>query len=164
MRSGTRTMLKRRWTPLGHRPPSPVKIGYEYVYLYAAVNPYTGHLLALLLPRMNKECFTIFMDYFAEQTGTLYGSEAVLLIADGASNHQAEVIQGSTILLQKLPAACPELNPAERFFQALRLELSNQVFEEYEQVIEKIEEILQKYFNNPELVRSLTHFPYIRLP
>ena len=162
MRSGTRTELKRRWKPKGHRPICNVKIEYQFVYLYAALNPYDGKLIALLLPHMTKDCFSIFMEYFEEQTQSYYGEEEVLVILDGASNHQSDVLNSERIRLEKLPAACPELNPAERFFEQLRTELSNIVFEEIEQVEEKLIKILKKYYDNPELIQSLTYFPYIR--
>jgi transposase len=162
MRSGTRTELKRRWKPKGHRPICRVKIGYKYVYLYAALNPYDGQLVALLLPFMTKECFRIFMEYFEHQTQMVYGDEKILMILDGASNHQSDVINSERIFLEKLPPACPELNPAERFFEQLRTELSNHVFEELEQVEEYLIAILQKYFTKPEMICSLTHFKYIR--
>jgi len=162
MRSGTRTELKRRWKPRGHRPICKVKIGYKFVYLYAALNPYDGQLIALLLPFMTKTCFKIFMEYFEQQTQKLYGDEKILMILDGASNHQSDVIESDRVLLEKLPAACPELNPAERFFEQLRTELSNLIFEELNQVEDYLIQILQKYYKNPELICSLTHFAYIR--
>jgi len=162
MRSGTRTDLKRRWKPKGHRPICKVRIGYKFVYLYAALNPYDGQLVALLLPFMTKECFRIFMDYFEEQTQAVYGDEKILMILDGASNHQSDVIKSERMVLEKLPPACPELNPAERFFEQLRTELSNLVFEQLEQVEDYLIKILQKYYNNPDLICSLTHFKYIR--
>ena len=162
MRSGTRTELKRRWKPKGHRPICRVKIGYKFVYLYAALNPYDGQLIALLLPFMTKECFRIFIGYFEEQTKMVYGDEKILMILDGATNHQSDVINSERIFLEKLPPACPELNPAERFFEQLRTELSNQVFEQLEQVELYLIKILQKYYTNPQLICSLTHFNYIR--
>ena len=162
MRSGTRTELKRRWKPKGDRPICRVKIGYKFVYLYAALNPYDGQMVALILPFMTKECFRIFMEYFEEQTQILYGNEKILMVLDGASNHQNDVINSGRVFLEKLPPACPELNPAERFFEQLRTELSNLVFEELTQVEDYLIEILQKYYKNPELICSLTHFKYIR--
>jgi transposase len=126
------------------------------------LNPYDGQLVALLLPYMTKECFRIFMEYFEQETQEIYGEEEILMILDGASNHQSDVISSKRILLEKLPPACPELNPAERFFEQLRTELSNLVFDELEQVEEHLIKILQKYYENPQLICSLTHFPYIR--
>lgn len=162
MRTGTRTELKRRWGPRAHRPRVKLKIGYKFVYLYLAVNPYTGQLIALLLPYMTKDCFKIFMDYFTQQVQQQYGEQKILLIVDGASNHQADVITNKQICLHKLPTACPELNPAERFFEQLRSEISNQVFEKIEQVEDFLSQILKKYFDQPDTVVKLTCFPYIR--
>lgn len=66
---------------------------------------------------MTKESFGVFINYFKEHTRQLYGSEQnVLLITDGAGAHQPDLVKGSTITLEKLPAASPELNPVERFF------------------------------------------------
>lgn len=162
MRTGTRTERKRRWGPKGHRPIAKVKIGYDFVYLYAALNPYSGQLIALLLPNMTKVCFGIFMEYFTEEVKKVYGKEKVLLIGDGASNHQKDAIPTDQVVLKILPTACPELNPAERFFEQLRTEISNFVFEKVEDVELHLCRILQKYFKKPELVSSLTKFPYIR--
>lgn len=162
MRSGTRTDLKRRWTPKGHRPLGRVKIGYEFVYLYAAINPYTGHLIALLLPYMTKECFEIFMAHFTQQVQAKYNQKTVLMICDGASNHQESVIYSDNVVLHKLPTACPELNPVERFFEQLRTELSNKVFLSISEVEEHLCRILQKYFESTQRVSKLTLFPYIR--
>lgn len=162
MRCGNRTALKRRWTPCTHRPISPIKIGYQFVYLYAAINPYNGHLIALLLPSMKKVCFELFMRHFEQQTLDKYGQQAVLLVADGASNHQHDTIEHKRINLKILPRACPELNPVERFFEQLRAEMSNQVFETIEQVEDYLTNILYKYFEQPDRVSSLTLFNYIR--
>lgn len=163
MRSGTRTELKRRWSGKGHRPICKVKIGYEFTYLYAAVNPYDGTLIALLLPYMTKECFKIFMEHFQEQARNLYADEKVLIVLDGAKNHQVSALpNNSSIILQKLPTACPELNPAERFFQQLRTELCNLVFDTIHDVQQHLISILKKYFDSPQLIQSLTLFNYIR--
>lgn len=159
MRYGTRTTLKRRWTPSGHRPRCRVKIGYDFGYLYCALCPFTGDLFCLLLPNMKKECFQIFIDEFEKHTT---GEGETLLILDGAGCHQADTLRDdSRLALEKLPAACPELNPAERFFQELRKELANQVFETLEAVEEKVEQLLENYWSEPNLIMRLTSFPYI---
>lgn len=159
MRYGTRTQLKRRWTPVGHRPQCPVKIAYEFGYLYCAICPFTGDLFCLLLPNMKKECFQIFTREFAKHTK---GAGETLIILDGAGCHQdAYLEEGSHLAMEKLPTACPELNPVERFFQELRRALANQVFETIEAVEEKIKQILKTYWSEPNLIMRLTSFPYI---
>jgi transposase len=159
MRYGTRTALKRRWTPSGHRPKCRVKIGYEFGYLYCAICPFSGDLFCLMLPNMKKECFQIFVDEFEKH---ISGSGETLMILDGAGCHQADTIRtDSTLALEKLPTACPELNPAERFFQELRRELANQVFETIGEIEEKIKQLLENYWREPNLIMRLTSFPYI---
>ena len=54
MRFGLRTNLKNRWTPKGIRPKGNIKIGYQWGYLYAAVNPKEGLLQAWLMPDMQQ--------------------------------------------------------------------------------------------------------------
>ena len=54
MRVGTRTDLGRKWTPSGVRPVGGQKIGYNYLYLYVSIKPFTGEICAMILPRLNK--------------------------------------------------------------------------------------------------------------
>lgn len=160
MRYGTRTALKRRWTPVGHRPQCRVKIAYEFGYLYCAICPFTGDLFGLLLPSMKKECFEIFIKEFLDWLPPQ--SEQTLMILDGAGSHQQSIVgENSSLRLEKLPSACPELNPVERFFQELRRELSNQVFETIEEIEQRIQHLLQRYWSEPNRVIRLTHYTYI---
>ncbi len=62
MRVGRRTALGKKWTPIGVRPLGKQKIGYEYLYLYVSLKPFTGEMFAMFLPRLNKECFGIFAE------------------------------------------------------------------------------------------------------
>lgn len=93
MRSGTRSESKRRWTARGHRPLCKVKLGYGFTYLYCALAPATGQLIALILPEMTLECFDIFLAHFKTQTRALHGTHPVMLIADKAGSHQKSVCE-----------------------------------------------------------------------
>ena len=162
MRNGTRSECKRRYREKGSRPVCKMKLGYEYCYLYTALQPFEGQLISLILPDMTKESFTLFMDYFYQETKLLYGTaKKVLLITDGAGAHQPTAIAHSNIILQKLPSASPELNPVERFFEELRKALSNQVFNTTEALEDKLCEVLQHYYKNPTALISLTNYPYL---
>jgi transposase len=148
----------------GSRPVCRMKLGYQYCYLYAALQPFEGRLISLILPDMTKESFCVFMEYFHKETQCLYGTaKKVLLITDGAGAHQETVIAHSNITLQKLPAASPELNPVERFFEELRKALSNQAFDTIEALGDKLCEVLQQYYQNPAAVISLTNYPYLSI-
>lgn len=166
MGSGTRSECKRRWTPEAHRPKCRMKLGYEFCYLYAALNPFTGALFSLILPDMTKESFSLFSEHFSKYLNKVYGyvskeagpgkvKDKVLLIADGAGAHQAQVCAGVGVDFTKLPTACPELNPVERFFEELRKELSNHVFEGMAELEKHLIAILKKYYKSPQTIISL---------
>jgi transposase len=75
------------------------------------------------------------------------------MILDGAGSHQQNAVgENSSLHLEKLPSACPELNPLERFFQELRRELSNQVFETIEEMSRRYSFCLPRYWNEPNTV------------
>ena len=162
MRSGTRSQSKRRWTPCGHRPVCKVKLGYEFTYLYCALAPATGELMALLLPEMTKQCFEVFMDHFQQRTKALHGHHRVLLLADRAGAHQRQVCEQRGIAIMHLPRGCPELNPVERFFEELRKELADHIFDNLRQVEVHLSRVLKKYWKHPELIIQLCHYPYMR--
>lgn len=162
MRSGTRSQCKTRWSRKGQRPLCRMKLGYEFCYLYAALCPATGHLLALILPDMTKASFGIFSAYFSQQVKQRYGTTPVLLIADGASAHQKEVCLKNGIRLEHLPTACPELNPVERFFEELRKEMSNHVYDTIDAAENHLSTILHKYFQNQNKIIRLCLYPYTR--
>lgn len=161
MRTGTRTELKRRWTPQGHRPVCKVKLGYEFSYLYAALAPVKGVLIALLLPDMTTECFTVFFQFFEKEVEAFYPKGKILLILDQASTHQLKTAKDSRVVLHYLPVAAPELNCAERFFEEIRKPLSNRMFQTIDDVEEFLCEALNKYYQTPKLIIQLCHYPYM---
>ncbi len=145
MRLGARTALGRKWTPIGVRPCGRQRIGYEYLYLYVSLKPFTGELFAMFLPRLDKVCFGIFA---GERSQTL--ERKILMVADGATAHRLE---DEKIQLVKLPAYAPELNPVERFFEELKSELEFCVFESLNEAETYLTEILERYFKKPKLVK-----------
>ncbi len=161
MRCGTRTEAARRWMPLGERPCCPVRIGYQYSHLYAAICPATGDLFALFLPHVTVECFLIFQREFHEHLDK-NGSQPALLVLDRASAHRfAPHHNPQSLTRLLLPSASPELNPVERFFKELRKHLKCRIFHSLDEVHDRLESVLKKYWENPNLVVSITNFPYL---
>jgi len=156
MRFGTRTELKRKWTPPGHRPKAPIRIGYAFAYLYVALCPFSGEIFAMSLPFMSKACFQLFVQQWQE---TL--TEPTLLVADRASTHQVRLLKDTVITLQHLPTACPELNPVERFFEELRSRLANHVFDSLQQAEEQVIKAVKEFLDEPLKVVSLTNYDYL---
>ena len=161
MRTGTRTELKRRWTPVGHRPLCKVKLGYEFTYIYAALAPVSGELIALLLPDMTGDSFQLFLQFFETQVKKLYSQGKILLILDQASAHQYRTPKNSRVVLHYLPVASPELNCVERFFAEIRKPLSNRVFKDIAEVEKFLCRTLKKYYNTPRLIVKLCLYPYM---
>lgn len=162
MRYGTRTHSRKRWTRKGRRPVCKVKIGYKWGYLYVAICPYTGDIFACLLSHLNKNCFNIFIKAFKEylvKEGIFKGK--LLIIGDGASAHQKGLVEKHALDWEKLPTACPELNPVERFFQELRKYTANQVFEELNEIETVLQKLIEEYTANPNAVSKLTLFSYL---
>ena len=64
--------------------------------------------------------------------------------------------------LEHLPAYSPQLNPAERFFQELRRQLKNRVFDSYEEVEEAVSAAVKPYCQDPQRVKRLTGSPWLQ--
>jgi len=161
MRYGTRTHCRRRWTRHAHRPVCPVKLGYEWGYLYVALCPFTADMYALFLSHLDKQCFTYFLHQLQAHLQEK-GIKKALLVGDGATAHTSQPwAEESVFAWQKLPTACPELNPVERFFEELRAKTSNKVFADKQQLESYLESLILNYYAHPYLVPKLTLFPYL---
>ena len=156
LRAGTRTDLGRKWGPSGHRPISPVKIGYESVYLYLALCPFTGKGFATFLPKLNGAYFRWFIDQI---NGGL--ERPTLFVADGAKAHKADYFAATHMTFSKLPPACAELNPVERVFLEVRRGLKSRVFATLAQAQSRVKEVLEELFSTSGTIVSLACFPYI---
>jgi hypothetical protein len=137
-----------------------VKLGYEYGYLYCLLCPLTGALFGLYLPTMEKRCWERFLAEFEAWLGGERGE--TLVVVDGDGSHQADVLGAkSRLRVEKLLAASPAVHPAERFCEALRRELSNRLYETLDEIEERLTEIWERYWREPQLVKWLTGYPYI---
>jgi hypothetical protein len=137
-----------------------VKLGYEWGYLYVALCAYSGELLAMYFSHLDKACFSVFLQHLQHHL-TQKGISKVLLIGDGAT---APYIAGLVCLpidWQKLPTACRELNPVERFFEELRKPTANQVFANRGQLEDCLTRLIVDYQQQPEKVSKLTFYAYL---
>jgi transposase len=157
LRAGTRTELGHKWTPKGHRPTTPVRIGYENTYLYLTLCPFNGEGFAAFLPQLNSTSFAWFIDKVQKCM-----RQKSLFIADGATAHKTELFDKHILVFERLPAACPELNPVERFFKEIRKQLKHRVFDSLQQAQERIQSIVEQLFEQEGKVVSLTCFPYLK--
>lgn len=146
----------------GVRPLGTMNIGYDYGYLYVAVNPSSGRAFGLILPSMTLDSMKVFIEGFRRwlaEEGEIEADTALIL--DGAGSHRSEKIEYGEIEKELLPPYSPELNPVERFFQELRRELKNKVYESYEEVEQAVSELFKSYLARPEAVKRLTNFHWL---
>lgn len=149
--------MGRKWAPIGHRPVGKVKIGYEFTYLYLTLCPFTGDGFAAFLPKLDSDNFA----WFVKKVEACVTKNS-LFIADGATAHKPNLFDKSKLQLVKLPDACPELNPVERFFKEVRRQLKSRVFDTLELAQQAVEDAVEKVSESAQKVISLTCFPYIK--
>jgi transposase len=116
--------------------------------------PFTGDGFAAFLPKLNSQQFGWFVTKVQECI-----HQPSLFIADGATAHKADLFDKQKLVFVKLPAACPELNPVERFFKEVRKQLKNKVFESLQQAQHRLQAVVEGLTDK---VVSLTCFPYIK--
>ncbi|GAA4437345.1 hypothetical protein GCM10023188_31430 [Pontibacter saemangeumensis] len=90
----------------GRRPRCPVRLGYEWAYLYVALCPFTGDVFAMRPPRLDKAGFQVFLEQLALHLQEK-GTGPALLIGDGAAAHTAQVWGQHGLDWQRLPGAQP---------------------------------------------------------
>lgn len=154
-RFGLKVWHRRRWCPKGFRPPWVFRDKYEWLWLYAAVEPLTGESFFLYLPHLDGKCFEVFL----QELGKEYPGEEIVVVLDGAPGHRSgEVDWPEGMEALSLPSYSPELNPVERLFEELRARLSNQVFETVEAIMEALSEALEPYWEEPSKLARLTGY------
>ena len=147
------------WAPQGIRPQVASQLVREYVYLYGAVSPKDGTCVYLIMPAPNTECFQIFLETLAKK----YPRQFILLFVDGAGNHHSEELKvPDNVMLHLLPPYSPELNPQENLWDEIREKIfKNYALKSMAEVHEKLEDAILYVDRNPNLVKSITSFPYI---
>src|SRR5262245_24767673 len=155
-RFGLRVGLRKRWCPRGIRPPWLVHDRYEWLWLYAAVEPVSGQSLFLLLPRVTKEWFELFLTAFGAATV----GERVGLALDCSGAHRADIPWPKHVVPLPLPRYSPELNPAEQVFRTLRPKLTNRIFPTLAELETAITDHLQPYWQQPAALQRLTGYPW----
>jgi transposase len=113
----------------------------------------------LVLPAPDTECFQIFLNVLAKK----YARQDILLFVDGAGNHRSEdLVVPANITLGFLPPYSPELNPQENLWDEIREKLfKNYALKSMDDVHVKLDEAALYLEQNPEIVKSITSFPYI---
>ena len=158
-RLGLHLPVRRRLTGYGGKPIQVVAPLYEYYWRYAAVEPTTGEGFWWELPRLDADCFTVFLRQFGQH----YAESLNLLLLDQAPAHVAQRVQiPENVILVWLPAYSPELNPVERLWEDLKRRidvLNGQVRSSLRALQEHVADLVQRY--SAEALASLTGYAYV---
>lgn len=160
-RFGRISEVRRCWAPAGVRPVAFAQVEREYSYAFAALSPFDGELVSLLLPWTNTEMMSLFLG----EASRRYPNEQVVMIMDQAGWHKAKRLNiPDNITLQWLPPYSPELNPVELLWDDIREKwFSNRVFKTLNAVELQLLKALQHYLSSPSELSSLTIFPWMKL-
>jgi len=155
MRLGLISQVRKVWCSIGTKVIQKIQISYKYIYLHLAVDGLNGTLHWEWAENMKQE--TVIKVVTAWQKA---GIDAI--IWDGASSHRANEVQKLEPTLICQPPYAPELNPAERIFEAVRQEVEGIVYENLAKKQETAEKFLKKLAASPERIKSLAGWEWIR--
>lgn len=150
---------RRCWGPFPKRPVVGQQVIREFVYSLAAVCPQDGQLASLIMPTVDAEIMSIFLEHTAE----LFQGDYCLMFLDGAGWHRAgELRIPNTIRLLPLPPYSPEVNPVEGIWDHLRENyFGNRVMNNLEEVEDLLCHALHHLMHRRELVKSMTDYPWL---
>jgi transposase len=155
MRLGLIGETRRVWAPRGVKVVQEVQYTYKWTYLNLAVNGLTGKLHWSWTENMKGSSIARVVKDWAEE-----GVEAI--VWDGAKGHHGDAYNGITVERLQQPPYSPELNPAERVFEALRDKVEGVVYDTLAKKKRAVEAELQKLVAFPERVKRLAGWPWIR--
>ena len=121
-------MVRRVWAPKGQRPIAQVRRKYAWLYVYGFIRPATGQSWWCLLPTVTTEAFALALATFARDEGIDAVHRAVLVVDQAGWHTSPTVVLPAGIELVFLPAASPELQPAERLWALVDEPLANRAF------------------------------------
>jgi transposase len=154
-RFGLKTWLRRGCCPKGVRAPWIVSEEYEWLWLYAAVEPSTGTGVFLLLPNVEGNCLQIFLQHRRKQGG----EASIGVVLDNAPSHQSpQVSWPANMQPLYLPPSSPELNPTEQILRQLRKRLSHRVFASLEELQDALIDELKEFWEHPRVLLHLTGY------
>jgi transposase len=125
------------WARTGTRPTALRQTEYQWLYVWAAVDPFGGQCHLMITPTVNTDLMNRFL---ADLGQTLAPDEHAVMILDNAGWHVANALNvPQNITLLHLPPYSPELNASERLWHHLRSHhLANRVYADYSDIFRQV--------------------------
>ncbi len=157
-RIGLKPVLHKVWAPQGQRPLIKTYPRYEWLYLYAFVQPQTGKTVWYILPELNTAAFQVVLNNFAS---SLDASEKkhIMLVMDNASWHTSPKLvlpEGVETVYQ--PPYSPELQPAEHLWSLSDELITNRCLQNLDDLERRLSVQCERLMQNPERVKVHTLF------
>lgn len=155
MRVGLIGQVCRVWAPRGVKVEQLVEYKREWAYLNLAVNGLTGELRWDWTENMKGVSIAPVVQGWAQEGVSV-------IVWDRARGHRGPAYEHVDVQFIEQPPYSPELNPAERVFQYLRSKVEGQVYGTIAAKQAAIEAELEKLAADPNRVKSLAGWDWIR--
>ena len=152
LRLGLRGQVRRVLAPRGVKVVQPIQLRYEWAYLLLAVNPLSGTLRWKWIERMKQEHILPVLEEW----------KLDCVVWDGAGSHRGKSLKELPTKRVFLPGYSPELNPAERVFEEIRRRVEGKVYKDLKTKQRAVESYLQQLGADPEAVRQLCGWDWLR--
>lgn len=148
------------WAPRPVRPLVSRQVVRESLYAFAAVEPKAARLASGLWAKCNTPSMSLFLLDLLD----VWPDGRLRLILDGAGWHKAKALPlPERLQLLYLPPYTPECNPTEHLWDEVReIGFANRCFAPLDAVEVGLKTQLALLSADPDRLRSLTYFPWIR--
>jgi DDE superfamily endonuclease len=154
LRLGLIGQTRRVWAPVGVKVVQPLQYERQWCYLVLVVDPRTGRLWWSWTLDMTAPSIASAVALWRDT-----GIDAV--VWDRAPAHQTAAVKGEGVTLVEQPPYSPELNPAERVFEAVRLHIEGKVYATLPDKYAAVHAFLTELDADPDRVRSLAGWEWI---
>jgi hypothetical protein len=154
LRLGLRGVTRRVWAPRGVKIVQPQELRYQWIYLALAVDGEQGTLRWRWHDSMKAEAVVA--------TVTAWQQDRVgCVVWDGAASHRAQAVRAVGLPLVVQPPVAPELNPAERVFEAVRGEVEGRPYATLADKQAAVEAFLRPLAADPVRVQRLAGWDWL---
>ena len=157
-RLGLLPVVRRVWAPKGQRPIAQVRRKYQWLYVSGFVRPSTGQSWWCLLPTVTIPAMELALTSFAHDEQIDATHRAVLVVDQAGWHTSPGLALPDGIDMVLLPAASPELQPAERLWTLVDEPVANRAFPDLDALESVLLQRCRILEADQERLQSHTHF------